>query len=84
MDIPQGYKHTELGIIPEDWALQSVGKHCIVKARIGWQGLRSDEYLESGEYGLITSTDIIDGIIIPEALLLFAFANIPIIDVGKS
>ena len=63
MNIPQGYKHTELGIIPEDWALQSVGKHCIVKARIGWQGLRSDEYLESGEYGLITSTDIIDGII---------------------
>ena len=62
-DISQGYKHTELGIIPEDWALQSVGKHCIVKARIGWQGLRSDEYLESGEYGLITSTDIIDGII---------------------
>ena len=62
-NISQGYKHTELGIIPEDWALQSVGKHCIVKARIGWQGLRSDEYLESGEYGLITSTDIIDGTI---------------------
>ncbi|MBR3613319.1 MAG: restriction endonuclease subunit S [Bacteroidaceae bacterium] len=63
MNIPQGYKQTELGIIPEDWQLQSVGKHCTVKARIGWQGLRSDEYLESGEYGLITSTDIVDGAI---------------------
>ena len=62
-NIPQGYKQTELGIIPEDWQLQSVGKHCTVKARIGWQGLRSDEYLESGEYGLITSTDIVDGTI---------------------
>ena len=63
MIIPQGYKQTELGIIPEDWQLQSVGKHCSVKARIGWQGLRSDEYLTSGEYGLITSTDIVDGMV---------------------
>ncbi|MBQ3198662.1 MAG: restriction endonuclease subunit S [Alistipes sp.] len=63
MTIPQGYKQTELGIIPEDWQLQSVGKHCSVKARIGWQGLRSDEYLTSGEYGLITSTDIVDGMV---------------------
>ena len=62
-NIPQGYKQTELGIIPEDWQLQSVGKHCSVKARIGWQGLRSDEYLTSGEYGLITSTDIVDGMV---------------------
>lgn len=61
MDIPQGYKQTELGIIPEDWQLQSVGKYCTVKARIGWQGLRSDEYLTFGEYGLITSTDIVNG-----------------------
>ena len=63
INIPQGYKQTELGIIPEDWQLQSVGKHCSVKARIGWQGLRSDEYLTSGEYGLITSTDIVDGMV---------------------
>ena len=61
--IPQGYKQTDLGIIPEDWELKSVNKHCTVKARIGWQGLRSDEYLESGEYGLITSTDIVEGTI---------------------
>ena len=61
MDIPKGYKQTELGIIPEDWQLQSVGKYCTVKARIGWQGLRSDEYLTFGEYGLITSTDIVNG-----------------------
>lgn len=63
MNIPQGYKQTELGLIPADWDIQSVGKHCTVKARIGWQGLRSDEYLPSGEYGLITSTDIVDGAI---------------------
>ena len=63
MNIPQGYKQTELGLLPADWDIQSVGRHCSVKARIGWQGLRSDEYLTSGEYGLITSTDIVDGMV---------------------
>ena len=63
MNIPKGYKQTEFGILPADWEIQSVGNHCTVKARIGWQGLRSDEYLPSGEYGLITSTDIVDGAI---------------------
>ena len=62
-NIPQGYKQTELGLLPADWDIQSVGRHCSVKARIGWQGLRSDEYLTSGEYGLITSTDIVDGMV---------------------
>lgn len=57
----KGYKETEIGLLPTDWELKSVGTHCIVKARIGWQGLRSDEYLSSGEYGLITSTDLVDG-----------------------
>ena len=48
-------------MIPEDWKVFSVGEDCIVKARIGWQGLKTSEYLFSGEFGLITSTDIIDG-----------------------
>ena len=61
MNVLKGYKETEIGLLPIDWDLKSVGTHCIVKARIGWQGLRSDEYLSSGKYGLITSTDIVDG-----------------------
>lgn len=55
------FKQTEIGLIPEEWEVFSVGKDCIVKARIGWQGLTTFEYLETGEYALITSTDIIDG-----------------------
>lgn len=54
------FKQTEIGLIPEEWKVFSVGKDCIVKARIGWQGLTTSEYLETGEYALITSTDIID------------------------
>jgi len=36
---------------------------CTIKARIGWQGLRSDEFLSHGIYSLVTGTDIKDGTI---------------------
>lgn len=55
------FKHTEIGPIPHDWEVFSVGNDCYIKARIGWQGLTTAEYLDHGEYGLITSTDIVDG-----------------------
>ncbi len=55
------FKHTDVGVIPVDWEVFNVGKDCSIKARIGWQGLTTAEYLEHGEYGLITSTDIVDG-----------------------
>ncbi len=55
------FKDTEIGKIPEEWDVFSVGKDCSVKARIGWQGLTTSEYLATGEYGLITSTDIVNG-----------------------
>lgn len=55
------FKNTEIGRIPEDWEMYSIGKDCSVKARIGWQGLTTSEYLQTGHYGLITSTDLIEG-----------------------
>ena len=51
------YKQTELGLIPEDWDVKNINKECTIKARIGWQGLKSTEYLDSGDYILITGTD---------------------------
>lgn len=59
--IETNFKHTEIGLIPYDWEVFSVGNDCYIKARIGWQGLTTAEYLDHGEYGLITSTDIVDG-----------------------
>jgi type I restriction enzyme, S subunit len=32
-----------------------------LKGRIGWQGLTTAEYLPSGDYGLVTGTDFVDG-----------------------
>lgn len=36
---------------------EKIGDICTVKARIGWQGLTRKEYLEDGEYQLVTGID---------------------------
>jgi len=45
----------------EVWIPISMAKHSTLKARIGWQGLTTNEYLRSGSYALITGTDFFDG-----------------------
>ena len=56
-----GYKQTELGIIPNDWNVELLGNIASPKARIGWQNLRKDEFLDSGDFMLITGTDFENG-----------------------
>ena len=34
---------------------------CTMNARVGWQALKKDEYMEQGEYMLITGTDLVNG-----------------------
>ena len=48
---------------PVDWEMLNLGKSSFLKARIGWQGLTTAEYLDSGDYYLITGTDFKDGYI---------------------
>lgn len=60
-EIKQSYKKTELGLIPSDWDIQNLETNSTLKARIGWQGLTTDEYKEIGEYFLVTGTDFNDG-----------------------
>jgi type I restriction enzyme S subunit len=48
---------------PKDWKEFNLGKSSILKARIGWQGLTTAEYLDNGEYFLITGTDFKNGFI---------------------
>jgi len=62
--IPQGYKKTEIGIIPQDWEVYDLKRISTLKARIGWQGLKKSEYLTKGDYYLITGTDFENGQII--------------------
>jgi len=51
-----------IGEIPEHWKINKVKRTTFVKGRIGWQGLRADEFLEHGPY-LVTGTDFIKGAI---------------------
>ena len=57
------FKDTEVGRIPVDWEVTNIDKLCTLKARIGWQGLTTGEYLPQGDYILITGTDFKDGYI---------------------
>ena len=57
------FKDTEVGRIPVDWEATNIDKLCTLKARIGWQGLTTGEYLPQGDYILITGTDFKDGYI---------------------
>ncbi|WP_247048156.1 restriction endonuclease subunit S [Arthrobacter rhizosphaerae] len=43
------------------WAILPVADYSHLKARIGWQGLTTGEYLTSGEYRLVGGTDFKSG-----------------------
>ena len=47
----------------DDWEQCKLGDIATMHARIGWQNLRTSEFLNSGDYMLITGTDFIDGTI---------------------
>lgn len=49
-----------IGVIPKNWKLKKIKYTTYVKGRIGWQGLRSDEFIEEGPY-LVTGTDFDNG-----------------------
>lgn len=44
-----------------DWGKEKLNKIASPKARIGWQGMRQSEFLDFGEYYLITGTDFNNG-----------------------
>ena len=43
------------------WEQRKLSEICTMHARIGWQNLRTSEFLDSGDYYLITGTDFEDG-----------------------
>ena len=46
-----------LGDVPVHWATKRIKDTTYLKGRVGWKGLNSDEYLESGYAYLVTGTD---------------------------
>mgnify|MGYP001567147457 CR=1 FL=1 len=47
----------------QDWQEINIGNDTTLKARIGWQGLTTGEYKDSGEYYLVTGTDFENGFV---------------------
>ena len=45
----------------EDWEQRKLSEIATMHARIGWQNLRTSEFLDDGDYMLITGTDFEDG-----------------------
>lgn len=48
-----------LGMIPKEWGTSKIKYSTYVKGRIGWQGLKSDEFIDEGAF-LVTGTDFKD------------------------
>ena len=46
-----------------DWEVKRLGSTATLKARIGWQGLTTAEYLDSGDFYLVTGTEFKNGYI---------------------
>ncbi len=52
-----------IGEIPKHWDLGRVKNLTYVKARIGWQGMRSDEFVDNTDWYCVTGTDFKNGVI---------------------
>lgn len=50
-----------IGEIPVSWKLKRIKHTTYVKGRIGWKGLRSDEFLEESDSFVVTGTDFKKG-----------------------
>lgn len=59
----KGSKYPELRFkgFTDPWEQRKLSEICTMHARIGWQNLRTLEFLDSGDYYLITGTDFEDG-----------------------
>lgn len=47
----------------ENWKKVNLQKSCTIKARIGWQGLRTEEYRTTGDIFLVTGVDFENGFV---------------------
>lgn len=60
--VKTNFKHTEIGLIPEDWEVLELKAISSLKGRIGWQGLKQEEFsYNDSEPFLITGMNFKDG-----------------------
>jgi type I restriction enzyme S subunit len=47
--------------IPVSWQVKNLLETSVIKGRIGWHGLKAEEYLENGDYYLVRGTEFENG-----------------------
>lgn len=55
------FKDTEIGSIPKEWEVVRLCDIASIKGRIGWHGLKDENYLTKGEYYLVRGIDFENG-----------------------
>ena len=58
-----------IGEIPSDWSIGRIKYNFYLKGRIGWQGLKANEFIDDGPF-LVTGTDFENGCI-STAIIIF-------------
>ncbi|MEM3752712.1 MAG: restriction endonuclease subunit S, partial [Candidatus Bathyarchaeia archaeon] len=53
-------------VIPTEWRVKNLLETSMIKGRIGWHGLKAEEYLKNGEYYLVRGTEFEDGKVVWE------------------
>lgn len=62
MEVRPGYKQTEVGVIPEDWAVSTIGDQSLIFGRIGFRGYTVDDIVDEGDGAIaINPSNISDG-----------------------
>ncbi len=56
-----------IGKVPISWEQTRLGYECYIRARLGWRGLKADEYVDEG-YAFISAFNIQDGKLVWEPL----------------
>lgn len=57
----------DVGKVPISWEQTRLGYECYIRARLGWRGLKADEYVDEG-YAFISAFNIQDGKLVWEPL----------------
>ncbi len=54
-----------IGNIPQGWSLTKLQRHIYLRARLGWKGLKADEYVTAG-YPMFSAFNIVDNKLVQE------------------
>ena len=58
MELRPGYKHSEVGVIPEDWGLSTLGEMCIIRSGTTPARNMADRYYRNGTVHWVKTLDL--------------------------